>query len=265
MTYVEPARPRLASKRIADRIAQQLALELLDGDYQPGQRLPSEKAMLQDLGSSRQALRGALRLLEAWGLVRVKQGREGGPVVRRPAPADLVDQLAVIIQFEGVTRRDLFHIRHVFDPVIAELAAQRATTTQVEHLESILDEMNNQTHVESFESLVTDFDRTIGEASGLALFADFLEALTLVSNSWLSTKVPIDHGREAFYASTLRPVVKSIKEQDSNAARIERLKARDALEGYWFKATPELIDFPVISFGESGITTADLTGMADPP
>lgn len=263
MSSVEPTRHRLASKRIADRIAQQLALELLDGDYQKGQRLPSEKAMLQDLGCSRQALRGALRLLEAWGLLRVKQGREGGPVVRRPIPADLVDQLAVIIQFRGVTRQDLFHIRRTFDPVIADCAAQRATPEQIRQLEGLLERMTGSHEDEGFEELVTDFDRVIGEAAGLALLADFLEALTLVSNAWLVTKVSAGQERDVYYASTLEPVVAAIKDHEPARARTARLEARDALEAYWRERTPDLMDVPIVTFDDTGITVDDLIAPGD--
>ena len=51
--------------------------------------LPSETAMLQHYGVSRETLREALRLLEVQGLISIRRGPGGGPIVGAVDPANL--------------------------------------------------------------------------------------------------------------------------------------------------------------------------------
>ena len=47
--------------------------------------------MLASSGRARSTLREALRHLETRGVIRIRQGIAGGPVVRRPRSADLAE------------------------------------------------------------------------------------------------------------------------------------------------------------------------------
>ncbi len=65
------------SEVVAHRIAQAIASDgLIHGD-----RLPPESAMLSQYGVSRASLREALRMLEVQGLLNLRPGPGGGPIV----------------------------------------------------------------------------------------------------------------------------------------------------------------------------------------
>src|SRR6202044_2703439 len=88
-----PAPPLVASRRRnlkqSELIAQYLASYIVDSDLPPGTTLPPEREMVQSLAIGRTTLREALRLLETRGVITIRSGRHGGPVVRRPDPRDL--------------------------------------------------------------------------------------------------------------------------------------------------------------------------------
>jgi DNA-binding FadR family transcriptional regulator len=248
-------RPKRPAARVADRVAHQIALELLDGQFQPGWRLPPEKELMEELGCSRQALRGALRLLEAWGLVTVKMGREGGPVIRRPEPADMIDQLAVLVQYEGATVSDVYTARRAIEPMIAEAAARNATEAQIVELEGLLERMSHadDASYDQYQTDVIRFSSLLGEAAGLVMLAYFLDALTLVTNSWIMPKLPFDESRRERLRVTMSEVLGAIRRRDPAEARAASLRARLKSEDYWAERLPEITHAPIISFAVGGV------------
>ncbi|GIW72080.1 MAG: putative HTH-type transcriptional regulator [Planctomycetota bacterium] len=77
---------------LAAEIAGELRRRILEGDFAAGSRLPPERELAQRLGTNRNTLREALRLLEAQGLVRVRHGE--GTLVRDPRTAGTLELVA---------------------------------------------------------------------------------------------------------------------------------------------------------------------------
>ena len=61
-------------KTLAQMVAGRLAASLLDGSFQPGQRLPSERELIEMLGVSRATLREGLKALAESGLIEAQPG-----------------------------------------------------------------------------------------------------------------------------------------------------------------------------------------------
>src|SRR5829696_2489806 len=72
-----PIRPA----RAFEEIAAQIRAELAEGRLQVGSRLPSERALSEQFGVSRNTLREALRSLEHAGLIRLHKGAHGGAFI----------------------------------------------------------------------------------------------------------------------------------------------------------------------------------------
>ncbi len=98
--------------------------------------LPIEREMMGRFGVGRPTLREALRLLESRGVITIKAGPRGGPVVRNPRPEDLGDSLALVLEFAGATFLDLHVARTALEPVAARLAASNRTDADLEGLET---------------------------------------------------------------------------------------------------------------------------------
>ena len=74
----QPIHMRRAFEEICERIREQLALGVL----KPGDKLPPERDLAQQLGVSRNVLREALRSLEMAGLLRLQKGVKGGAFIQ---------------------------------------------------------------------------------------------------------------------------------------------------------------------------------------
>jgi len=87
---------RRRQPKTSERIARDIASHIVDNKLAPGTMLPTEREMIESMGVGRTTLREALRLLETRGVLTIKSGPRGGPVVRRPRPSDLSEALTCI-------------------------------------------------------------------------------------------------------------------------------------------------------------------------
>jgi DNA-binding FadR family transcriptional regulator len=108
-------------------IARALAEEIIERQLAPDYALPTEARMVEMFGVGRATLREALRLLELEGLIRMKPGRSGGPVVDTPSPDRLVEVLAILLAAEGTSFGEVLDTRAVIQPHLASRAARLAT------------------------------------------------------------------------------------------------------------------------------------------
>ena len=88
-------------RSVPEDVFEQIVAEVLSGEMQPGESLPSERRLAEVLGVSRPAVREALKRLTAAGLVEVRQG-DATTVrdFRRHAGLDLLleDLLKLVVQ-----------------------------------------------------------------------------------------------------------------------------------------------------------------------
>src|SRR5437899_595233 len=64
----------VGKQRVAEEIVVQLRGLILKGAYSPGDKLPPERRLAEELGVNRASLREAIKSLEQMGLVRTRQG-----------------------------------------------------------------------------------------------------------------------------------------------------------------------------------------------
>lgn len=98
--------------------------EIVSAGLSPGDTLPSESDMLSAYDVSRESLREGLRLLETQGLISIKRGPGGGPVVAHSDPRNLGRTCALHFHFAEATYEELFQAWEMSEPLLAELASR---------------------------------------------------------------------------------------------------------------------------------------------
>jgi len=111
--------------RVAEAIAADLRQRILrvEADNSP---LPRQDDLMQQYGVSGPSLREALRILEAEGLITVRRGKFGGAYVHKPNWSSAAYALALSLQGQGVTVRDLAQSLLLLEPMCAAGCARRA-------------------------------------------------------------------------------------------------------------------------------------------
>ncbi len=113
-------------RRLAEQVADQLRRRILLGELADGSILPKEDELLLEFPVSKPSLREAMRILEAEGLLRVRRGKLGGAVVRRPDAANVAYTIGLVLGSQDVSLADVGGALRQVEPACAALCAQRA-------------------------------------------------------------------------------------------------------------------------------------------
>lgn len=100
-------------------VADQLRRQILSGELAEGDRLPVEEELTAQFGVARTTLREALRVLESQGLIAIRRGRTGGPIVTHPDLGPISLALAASLQLQGSSVGELDEARRLIEPQIA--------------------------------------------------------------------------------------------------------------------------------------------------
>ncbi|MDO7843179.1 FadR/GntR family transcriptional regulator [Sphingomonas immobilis] len=120
--------------KVAEELAQDILRKVCAEGATPGSRLPSEATMVAEYGVGRGSLREALRILEIHGIIRIKAGPGGGPVVVGPTTTDFGRMATMFFQAGAMTFREVIDARLLLEPMIARMAAERREPELVEQL-----------------------------------------------------------------------------------------------------------------------------------
>ncbi len=119
----------------------QLEGAIVSGRFNPGEKLPAERELIDAFGTSRRTLREAFRVLEQKGLIEIKIGSKGGTFVADRVGEKLTDTLSLFIRRESISQAEITEFRAAAEGAVAALAAKRATTEDHKSLERYLSEI----------------------------------------------------------------------------------------------------------------------------
>lgn len=174
--------PGMPPKR-ATLIAQRIVRAIREGRLVPGDSLPPEKDMLITYGVGRNTLREALRVLELQGVIVLRPGRGGGPVVARPDSRHLASTLALLMQFAQTPFRSIVETRLHLEPLTAELCAARADDEHAHHVRDSVDRMaRGLDDEEVFLHENQRFHELIATGAGNPIFSYLLNSLNWITD-----------------------------------------------------------------------------------
>ncbi|MFJ1291992.1 FCD domain-containing protein [Paracoccus yeei] len=173
---------RTPRARVTDRVEAEIEALIRDRGLDPGDRLPSERALADRLSASRTSLREAIGRLAARGLVEV---RKSGLVVARPGPRAWAHEgisapLAPLVAHHAGFGHDVMEIRHALEGAAAYYAARRADPAAVGRIAQALETMiagHGQADPGEEARLDAAFHLAIAEASNNAILHQVMSSL----------------------------------------------------------------------------------------
>lgn len=176
-----PRQPRFRqrSAKMAELVARQIVEDIVEQRLSPGSALPSEGPMLEQYGVARGTLREALRILENNGLVRVRPGRGGGPIVGSVDPYNFGRTMTLFLQMGRTRFWELVEARVIMEPMMARLAATRREEGRLDELAKAMQEHKSlETNDQArYLSVVQSFHGVIAGMSGNGVLDLFGRAL----------------------------------------------------------------------------------------
>ena len=151
---------------MAERIVAEVREALFERRYRPGEFLGTEKELAARHGASRIVARDALRTLEALGVVEIRRGVGGGARISAGNPQLFAEALAVQLELADIDVDEIFAAQHAVECLAAELAAKRASPSEVSGLLSLIKEAEQSLDdADRFTRLSLAFHLAIADAS----------------------------------------------------------------------------------------------------
>lgn len=139
MTAVSPRwSDQRRTRKISELLARQIVADVVAQGIKPEERLPPEAEMMRAYDVGRATLREALRLLEVQGLIRMKPGPGGGPVLAKLTAREFGEMSKLHLQLAGATYGQIMKARVAIEPAMARLAAEDRSAEQIAMLQGIL-------------------------------------------------------------------------------------------------------------------------------
>ncbi len=232
----------LRPQKTAMLLAQRIVGEITDQGLAPGTLLPSEREMLDTYGIARGTLREALRFLEIQGVITIKTGPGGGPIISQPESRHLASVIAMRLQLTHTNFGSVLEARVVIEPVLARLAAERIDDAQLAELEASIERMKSQIDdVEAFLLENEVFHTVIARASGNEFFSLVIASLNwIVDATPLGVEYPIK-SREKVQKDH-REIYDAIADRDAKAAEDAMSSHIGDFARYLSKRYPDVVD-----------------------
>jgi GntR family transcriptional repressor for pyruvate dehydrogenase complex len=208
---VDFADPDRRVVKTSETVALHIVHDIVVRGLTAGDKLPLEGAMLQQYRVSRASLREALRLLEVQGLISIRPGPGGGPVVGSVDARNLARTASLYFHLGGMRYADIFATQELLEPVCAQLAARHPD--RVARMEPFLDPGGQPREGPAYHELTVEFHDAVYALCGNAVLGLLTKAITsIISSHIVSTMDPVElhesilqeHGRIARAISAAR-------------------------------------------------------------
>src|SRR5699024_752367 len=208
----------IEEKRLSDKIANDiLTMITIENKYGPGEQLPNELELSEELNISRTTLREAIRILVTNGILEIKRGR--GTFVKEQLNVDELSHSFHDLSNTSINAKDLYEMRLIFEPEAAYYATLRATEQELEgilaygeRIEAKIKDGKDRTEVEQ------QFHRAIARAT----HNEFMDRLMPVIFQAINQGVILSKRKEHVVEDTIRDhrlIMDFMKARNAEGAR----------------------------------------------
>jgi len=204
---------------VSEQVFGELLEAVLGGRYEPGEKLPTQRALAADLGVTMGSVREALKRLEQMGLIEVRHG--SAMRVRDWREHGGLDVLTHVLFRGGVLDPGvlgaILEARALMLRELAGLAAQRRSDKQAARLQGLAEQFADAEHAHAAARVDFAFFTEVAQAAGNLVFQLILNAIRDLYFAHLDA-VPVT-ARPAELAPQYARVARAIERRDAAGAR----------------------------------------------
>ena len=234
---------------LSKEVEKQLRASINAGIYKPGDKLPSERELVEQFEVSRVTVRDALKSLQSLGLVSIRRGVNAGAYVSEPSPQAITQSIDALIQMKKVNFAHLIEIRLYIEPDVTRSVAIHHTQEDIDGLKELIDEAERMidTSWKKARLMNVRFHCEVAKITRNALIISLCESITQVYSAMIieMTHTKLDKKGIKKLVSEHRKIIEAIENKDAEGA-FERTK-KHLLETYntYSKIIPETFDHSV--------------------
>ncbi|MFB4166705.1 FadR/GntR family transcriptional regulator [Virgibacillus sp. JSM 102003] len=150
-------------QKVYQDVLQEIRKYIDSNDLEPGDKLPSERELADNLQAGRSSVREALRAMELLGLIETRRGE--GTYLSTYRPYQTVELLSSFILQENNTKKDLLITKKVMEKEVAKIAYLSINDSDINQLQSI----THNSELDPIEKHVAFFNHLFTKADNLLL------------------------------------------------------------------------------------------------
>jgi GntR family transcriptional regulator, transcriptional repressor for pyruvate dehydrogenase complex len=164
----------VTSQTLSQAVADHIRRLIHRGDIAPGDRLPAERELAEQLGVARISLREAIKILQADGYVEVRRGARGGTyVIELDEP---IARWQARMRTESGEFDDMVDYRIALETESARLAAARRTDADLVALRAAISELEKADSHAAFRLADSHFHAALAHAAGNTRLTSAIES-----------------------------------------------------------------------------------------
>jgi GntR family transcriptional repressor for pyruvate dehydrogenase complex len=213
-----PALSPIPRPTLTDEIVKRLTGYILENRLRPGDKLPSERDLMAQLGVGRNSLREAVKTLSAVGVVEVAVGE--GTFVGQGDASALAKPLSWALLMNESSAREVIQARRLLESELAALAAENASDEEITAIGAELAAMRE--HLRDPERYITHhlaFHLAIAKAAHNGVLYHILATLGQVVRLWIVENYSSRPTEQARRVDEHDPVYETIAARDPARAR----------------------------------------------
>lgn len=211
----------IRSVRAFEEIAAQIRTELAEGRLRVGNRLPSERALAEQFGVSRNTLREALRSLEHAGLLRLQKGATGGAFITQVSGDTITTSMLDMFHLGALPPEKLTEARIWLESIIVREACLRATPEDLQQLRDNIEQASQAKSEGDFHRRVEthlEFHRILTRMTGNPIMVIVMDGVLAVLRHYVFSIG--NYGNEFVMPSRLR-FMQCMEKRDAEGAVAE--------------------------------------------
>lgn len=163
-------------KKISESIIDQIREEIVSGRLKPGDKLPTERELAEQIGVSRPPVREAIKQLIYGGFLESSQG--SGTYVKSVTGNIFTDPLKEQIKTSKRAFNELAVLRGNMEKWAVAEACKNGTPEQLEKLSVIVEQMKNPDNLTDFINLDLEFHRIIAEMTQNTIYLHLISSIS---------------------------------------------------------------------------------------
>lgn len=203
-------------KSTLEIIIQQIKNQIKKGILKPGEKLPSERKLADQLGVSRASVREAIQSLAFSGYLEVIQGK-GTYILEMATQYDEI--VNFFSEFSNYSLDYLMEARIMLEGEFARLAALNANQEEIDLVERIFNEIASSKDLNSFVVKDLEFHLTIAKATHNPIMNGLMKIIGEMLYKETRKIIEISGDTRKNTIETTRNLVQAIKQRNAEKAK----------------------------------------------
>lgn len=226
----------IKNTKVYELVFEQIKHMIVNGTLKRGDKLPSERELVEQLQVSRTSIREALRALQIIGLIECRHGE--GNFIREKFENSLFEPLSIMFMLHESTPKDIIEVRMIIELEAVAAAANKITDEELASLAILVKNFKDSQSEDENVEIDKKFHYEIARASGNFLLFNILNVISELIDSFIDDarrKIIINEKNIELLAKQHEDIYEALQRRNPQEAIAAMKRHLDIADEYMLK------------------------------